>query len=621
MAWESKLDNTVWTGKVTPYPSLWQTYGASGWHMELSNDLSGGQTYAEITALPGQFIKNYSKVRFGLRYTWYADIIIHYTAGADFQLYAEEETEYNLPTDRGYITGIEWTQLDRTFGSIGIDLQSLEFYYEEPPPSSEDYALAVDAPGQTFTSGGNSVCSIDTTVYHFGNSSVKSGSISDDGFSWLQTVVSGAGSGSFFWKVSSEQDYDFLKFYIDGIEQEAISGEVAWVKYDFAVSSGQHTLKWEYSKDGSASGGTDAGWIDLFTFTSSGFNPDTVRNEYIFQTVLSGDSADRDNWVSLFDNSVWTGNGYYIGALPSGALWVNSKWLIPVGTNKITPEVTPAGTDFDTFRPTKLKITYTGAESLDIILHHANGESYETADYVSGSDLFVFWGLYAITKIEFKRNDVYELYPYITSIEFYDADYIPTVIDDVILPVSNFSITHKIEYKDSEGEFLPFWDSASNPGDNGYSMAQSKYRITGTMTVPGYAYISDIADRMNNEIDIYVSIQTVNGEPDFVEFLTGLTLTKAVPSRGAGSVSVQLTFEKTLSFADVTWLYYVKEHGKHNFISPNGANGEHTINFPYFVSDMKPGYSLLLTGGDVQYKISEIQWIVSTSGITTYMKE
>jgi hypothetical protein len=345
-----------------------------------------------------------------------------------------------------------------------------------------------------------------------------------------------------------------------------------------------------------------------------------ARNEYIFQTVLSGDSGTRTNWISLFDNTVWTGK-----ATEATAIWnsTNNRWEVQTGTKYGTgyASITAAGTDFDTFRPTKLAITFTGAEYLDIILHHANGESYETTDYVSGTDLFVFWDTSAITGIEFKRDDVYELFPYITNIEFYDADYVPTVIDDIILPVSNFSITHRIEYKDSEGNEIPFWDSTANPGDNGYSMAQSKYRITGTLTVPGYAYITDIADRINNEIDIYVSIQTVNGEPDFQEWLTGMTLTKAVPSTGAGSVSVQLTFEKTLSFADVTWLYYVKEHEKHNFISPNGANSEYTINFPYFISDMKPGYSLLLTGSDVQYKISELQWISNTSGITTYMKE
>ena len=46
--------------------------------------------------------------------------------------------------------------------------------------------------------------------------------------SFLQMAVDGAGTISFYWKVCSEADYDFLEFYIDGVLQDQISGLVDW---------------------------------------------------------------------------------------------------------------------------------------------------------------------------------------------------------------------------------------------------------------------------------------------------------------------------------------------------------------------------------------------------------
>jgi len=67
---------------------------------------------------------------------------------------------------------------------------------------------------------------------------------------------------SFMWKVSSESGCDFLHFYIDGEEKDSISGVLDWSKKEYNISSGEHELKWCYTKDGSVSSGDDRGWID-----------------------------------------------------------------------------------------------------------------------------------------------------------------------------------------------------------------------------------------------------------------------------------------------------------------------------------------------------------------------
>jgi len=92
---------------------------------------------------------------------------------------------------------------------------------------------------------------------------VRSGQIIDEKTTWLETSVDGQGEVSFFWKVDSELGIDVLEFYIDDDLQDGISGQEDWSPISFPVKgAGEHTLKWVYSKDSSASFGVDAGWVD-----------------------------------------------------------------------------------------------------------------------------------------------------------------------------------------------------------------------------------------------------------------------------------------------------------------------------------------------------------------------
>ncbi len=76
----------------------------------------------------------------------------------------------------------------------------------------------------------------------------------------------------FWWKVSSEEGFDFLSFYPDPLPDNrstplfAISGEKDWEQHTIHISSGAHVLRWIYSKDVSVSAGRDAGWLDEVFF-------------------------------------------------------------------------------------------------------------------------------------------------------------------------------------------------------------------------------------------------------------------------------------------------------------------------------------------------------------------
>ena len=70
----------------------------------------------------------------------------------------------------------------------------------------------------------------------------------------------------FLWAVSSETNYDWLQFYLDGVEKDRISGEVTWQEKTYTLSAGSHQLEWRYTKDGSVSRYNDAGYIANLRF-------------------------------------------------------------------------------------------------------------------------------------------------------------------------------------------------------------------------------------------------------------------------------------------------------------------------------------------------------------------
>jgi hypothetical protein len=96
----------------------------------------------------------------------------------------------------------------------------------------------------------------------------KSGDISDNQNTEMiiELEVLSDDSISFFRKVSSEADYDFLYFYIDGNKMDEWSGEMDWGRVAYPVTEGVHTFKWEYYKDVYVSGGEDCAWIDYIVF-------------------------------------------------------------------------------------------------------------------------------------------------------------------------------------------------------------------------------------------------------------------------------------------------------------------------------------------------------------------
>ncbi|HEY9113310.1 MAG TPA: T9SS type A sorting domain-containing protein, partial [Bacteroidales bacterium] len=118
----------------------------------------------------------------------------------------------------------------------------------------------------------------------------------------------------FYKKVSSQLDYDQLKFYINGTLRAAWSGtSQGWTQESFPVSPGTNTFKWEYSKNSSVVAGSDKAWVDYIVLptrlvTTLFAGPDDAICENLdFQCLGSATNHATVNWTTsgtgTFSNS------------------------------------------------------------------------------------------------------------------------------------------------------------------------------------------------------------------------------------------------------------------------------------------------------------------------------
>ena len=115
--------------------------------------------------------------------------------------------------------------------------------------------------------GGDADWTISTSNVYEGTYCAKSGAIDDQEESELILTMEVLADDeiSFFRKVSSEGDYDYLRFYIDDLQMGEWEGDESWGEVTFSVTTGIHTFKWAYEKDYSVAGGNDCAWLDFIS--------------------------------------------------------------------------------------------------------------------------------------------------------------------------------------------------------------------------------------------------------------------------------------------------------------------------------------------------------------------
>ncbi|MBQ6276738.1 MAG: fibronectin type III domain-containing protein [Bacteroidales bacterium] len=128
----------------------------------------------------------------------------------------------------------------------------------------------------------------------------------------LQIRLNDASTIYFRAKVSSEEGWDKAYFSIDGSVQSGlngISGDGDWVDYSFDVSSGTHTFRWYYEKDGSSYNGDDCFYVDdiaicyssTWTEVDVAGSPYNIRDlspERMYVAKVKGVCADEESVAS-----------------------------------------------------------------------------------------------------------------------------------------------------------------------------------------------------------------------------------------------------------------------------------------------------------------------------------
>nr|NQU89992.1 T9SS type A sorting domain-containing protein [Bacteroidota bacterium] len=112
--------------------------------------------------------------------------------------------------------------------------------------------------------GGQVDWAISNSNAYEGQYCAKSGAVADWYTSALIIVMQVAtnDSISFYRKVSSEENHDYLEFFINSNLIESWSGELDWERVSFPLTEGYYLFKWIFKKNGTITVGDDCAWVD-----------------------------------------------------------------------------------------------------------------------------------------------------------------------------------------------------------------------------------------------------------------------------------------------------------------------------------------------------------------------
>ena len=172
-----------------------------------------------------------------------------------------------------------------------------------------------------------------------GISSARSGDIGHNSSSVLsiKAFYSSDDSLRFYYKVSSEYNYDFLIFKLNETEILRKSGETEWEQVVIAIPSGYNNMEWIYRKDQAVIGGSDCAMIDMIDFSESG-TVRYVRRDLAAVKLVSPVQKDRigieEVIVKVVNEGPDTINGFNMAYTVNEALPVKEHFenkLIPLG--------------------------------------------------------------------------------------------------------------------------------------------------------------------------------------------------------------------------------------------------------------------------------------------------
>ena len=125
---------------------------------------------------------------------------------------------------------------------------------------------------------------------------MKSGAITHDQESVLETTVTGPGTLTFSWRTSCEDsggqyDWDHAEFAVDGAVLLRRDGINSWTNESVRIEGGgEHTVTWTYKKDDVESDGDDVAYVAGYGWTSDYTETQTTAVPVPYAWLLQNDS-------------------------------------------------------------------------------------------------------------------------------------------------------------------------------------------------------------------------------------------------------------------------------------------------------------------------------------------
>ena len=203
---------------------------------------------------------------------------------------------------------------------------------------------------------------------------LKSGAEDDQTSSLNATVtITGSGSISFNYRISSEGCCDRGRFYIDGSEKINVSGEGSWQSVLYDLSAGTHTLSWRYSKDESYGDGEDGFFIDDITITSIvtvGSSPMSIENGTTVDLIASPNTGYAFvNWTDAGDNVIGTNTTLAYTVTGNATITANFEQLWLFSFKSDTEDLAKWSADPDyAASGQSVTATYTGSKTVERVV-------------------------------------------------------------------------------------------------------------------------------------------------------------------------------------------------------------------------------------------------------------
>ena len=176
---------------------------------------------------------------------------------------------------------------------------------------------------------------------------LRSGEIGSNTNSWMENTIVGPASFSFDWKVSCNTRGHYLAWFIDGVEQARIRGEVDWATVAASIPDGEHVVRFDYVKGSTAAAGEDKGQVRNFSI-------DPVRIETETMQVLW-------DWTTNYLVSVST-TGFGTADFGSGWIADGSNVVVTIAPSIHSYSITLSGdTDGAVLDGTNLTFQVNGA--------------------------------------------------------------------------------------------------------------------------------------------------------------------------------------------------------------------------------------------------------------------